>query len=134
GAGVAFSCNASFSGFGVQLNAHLDIGGSISFKPVQIGGYISVGGSINVKIFGINLLGFGINLTLAAEAPSPFNISGTISVTVKLLFIHKTVNIELGWHFNDNNDTIQPVTVLALPDPSSGYLPAVATNILTGEL
>jgi len=135
GAGARFDFNKRFGPVGVGLGAFVDLGGSISFKPVQIGGFIQFGGYAYLKIFFIRL-GLSVQIGLAVEAPHPFNISGSLEVKIKLPWPIKNVKFrfEVSWRINNNNGPLlQPLPVLQLPDPAKGYLPAVATNILSNE-
>lgn len=135
GAGARFDFNKKFGPVGVGIGAFLDLGASISFKPVQIGGFIRFGGYAYLKIFFIRL-GLSVQIGLAVEAPHPFNISGSLEIKIKLPWPIKNIKFrfEVSWRINNNKGPLlQPLPVLQLPDPSKGYLPAVATNILSGE-
>ncbi|WP_316841307.1 hypothetical protein [Pedobacter gandavensis] len=135
GAGARFDFNKKFGPVAVGIGAYLDMGGSISLKPVQIGAYIQFGGYAYLKIFFIKL-GLAVQIGLAVEAPHPFNISGSLELKVKLPWPIKNIKFrfEVSWYINNNDGPLlQPVEVLQLPDPAKGYLPAVATNILSNE-
>ncbi len=135
GAGAKFDFNKSFGPISVGFGAYLNLGGFVSFKPVQIGGFIQAGGYAYVKIWKLSA-GVSVDLTLAVEAPNPFNISGKIQVHPPLPWPLKklTFTLEMSWHFNNNQQALlEPLPVLQLPDPVKGYLPAVAYNILSKE-
>ncbi|OCX54250.1 hypothetical protein BEL04_08310 [Mucilaginibacter sp. PPCGB 2223] len=132
GAGIQFSYRKTVGPVGVYIEGHIDLGGHISFKPVQIGGYINAGGSAGALIFG-KQIGLSAQLVLAVEVPSPFHISGSVEISVRLFFFRVSVTIEVGWHKNNNDATAAPLPVLALPD-GKDYVPVTAVNILTNEV
>jgi len=135
GAGASFDFNKSFGPVGVGFGAYLNLGGFISFKPIQIGGFIQAGGYAYIKVWKFKL-GLAVDLTLAVEAPNPFNISGSLQVKLNLPWPLPDVKfaLEMSWHFNNNQHVLlEPLPVLQLPDPEKGYLPAVAYNILSKE-
>lgn len=136
GAGAKFDFNKSFGPVGVGIGANLDMGGSVSFSPVQIGAFIQFGGYAYIKVLFIKL-GLSIQVTLAVEAPHPFNIAGGIELKINLPWPIKDIKfrLDVSWHFNnDNSVLLAPIPVLQLPDPAKGYIPAAATNILTNEI
>ncbi len=55
----------------------------IAFKPPQIGAAILLGGSAAIKVFKFKL-GVSLAAGLAAEAPKPFIITGSVDVSVDL--------------------------------------------------
>lgn len=133
GAGARFDFKKKFLGISVGIGASLDMGGSVSFKPVQIGAFIQVGGFAYFKVWKIGI-SLSIQIGLAVEAPHPFNISGYIDVKVKVWIVKVKFRLELSWYINNNyGPLLEPMPVLQLPDPARGYLPATATNILSGE-
>lgn len=135
GAGARFDFNKKFGPVGVGLGAFIDLGGSISFKPVQIGAFIQFGGYAYLKIFFIRL-GLSVQIGLAVEAPHPFNIAGMLEIKLKLPWPIKNIKFrfDVSWRISNNSGPLfQPLPVLELPDQAKGYLPAVATNILSQE-
>lgn len=135
GAGARFDFRKRFLGVSVGFGAYLNLGGFISFKPVQIGGFIAVGAYVYFKIWKFKL-GFDINAMLAVEAPNPFNIIGSFQIRINLPWPFKDlkIGIDFSWKFNNNiQPLINPISILELPNPAIGYLPAAATHILTGE-
>src|SRR5262249_9802130 len=76
--------------------------GQISFKPKQIGAAILLGGSASVRIFKFKL-GLSIAAGLAAEAPRPFIVTGTVAVRVDLprpfRKLGGTVMLDFTWDF-----------------------------------
>ncbi|WP_183573840.1 hypothetical protein HDF18_08465 [Mucilaginibacter sp. X5P1] len=133
GAGAGYSFNKKIGPVGVNLSASLDMGAFVSFKPVQAGGFISVSGEAYLKFFWLKI-GAGLGLTLAVEAPHPFNITGKFQIRLHV-FIHTfTLSLPFSWSINNNNaPLLQPVQILQLPDPASAYSPAVAVNIMSQE-
>ncbi|MFN0256740.1 hypothetical protein [Pedobacter ureilyticus] len=135
GAGARIDFQKRFLGISVGFGAYLNLGGFISLKPVQIGGFISLGAYVYFKIFKFKL-GFDVSAMLAVEAPHPFNIIGSFQIRINLPWPFKDlkINIDFSWRFNnDRSPLLAPIDVLQLPNPQTGYLPAVATHILTGE-
>ncbi len=133
GAGIRFDFNKSFGPVAVGLGAFLNLGGFVSFKPVQIGAYIQVGGYAYLKVWKFKI-GLSIAISLAVEAPRPFNIVGGLDVSIKLLFKRIHFRIELSWRFNDDQSVIRaPQPILQLPETSGGLMPAGAIHILSNE-
>lgn len=133
GAGAGYSFNHKIGPVGVNLSASLDMGAFVSFKPVQAGGFISISGEAWLKFFWLKL-GVGLGVTLAVDAPHPFNISGHIQIKLHVIFHTFTLTLPIGWNINNNNAPLmQPVPVLQLPNPAAAYSPAVALNILSQE-
>ncbi|HEY0176942.1 MAG TPA: hypothetical protein VGC08_11225, partial [Pedobacter sp.] len=133
GAGAKFDFNKSFGPVGVGIGANLDMSGSVSFSPVQIGAFIQFGGYAYIKVWFIRL-GLSIQVTLAVEAPHPFNIAGGLEIKIKIPFKSIKFRLDVSWYINnDNSVLLAPIPVLQLPDPAKGYIPAAATNILSNE-
>jgi len=135
GAGTGFNFNKSFGPIGLSASASLDMGVFVSFKPVQIGGFIQFTGSAGIKFFFFKI-SIALQVTLAVEAPHPFNLKGTLTLKIHtpwpLPNIHCSVSI--SWTFNnDNSELLAPVDILQLPDPTTGYSPAAALNIMSLE-
>lgn len=136
GAGARFDFSADFWIVKFGFGAFVDLGGSISFKPIQIGGYIRMGGYAYIRIlrFKFNI---SITVTLGFEAPSPFTIYGSLELDLGLPWpVRKLgrIKISLSWQFNNNKGPLlAPIPVLSLPDAGTGYMPAAATNMLSGE-
>jgi len=135
GAGISFDFHKKFGIVEVAMGAYLNMGGFISFKPVQIGGFIEVGAYASLKVLKFRL-SMSIALALSVEAPHPFNIIGSLRVKVHTPWPLPKINfsLEMSWRFNNNQDALlAPVAVLGLPDPETGYMPAVATNIMSED-
>ncbi|WP_412468371.1 hypothetical protein [Pedobacter sp. KLB.chiD] len=136
GAGARFDFKANFAIVEFGFGAFVDLGGSVSFKPIQIGGYIRMGGYAYIRIlrFKFNI---AITVTLGFEAPNPFTIYGSLELDLGLPWpVRKLgrIKIALSWNFNNNKGPLlAPIQVLNLTDPSTGYMPAAATNMLSGE-
>ncbi|MFC0514548.1 hypothetical protein ACFFGT_10060 [Mucilaginibacter angelicae] len=135
GAGAAFSfrLNAGIVSGGVE--AHVNLGGHLSFKPFQVGGSIEMGGSAYLKVLFVKI-GLGLNVGLAVEAPNPLNIVGYFEVSVKIIFkrIRVRVELRLGPHNNNMGPLQAPIDIIGLPDAVTGYSPAAAVHMLTGEV
>lgn len=133
GAGAKFDFNKHFGPVGVGIGASLDMSGSVSFRPVQIGAMIQFGGYAYIKVLFIKL-GLSVQVSLAVEAPHPFNIVGGLEIQIKIPFKKIRFRLEVSWRINsDNSVLLQPLPVLELPDPAKGYMPAAAVNILSNE-
>ncbi|MDN3548771.1 hypothetical protein [Mucilaginibacter aquaedulcis] len=133
GAGVSYSFNKHIGPVSVNLNASLEMGTFVSFKPIQTGGFIRATGEAYLKFFWLKL-GVGIGITLAVEAPHPFNISGKFEIRLHVIFHTFNLSLPFSWHFNDDRGPLlQPQPILELPDPAKQYSPAVAVNILSNE-
>ncbi len=106
GAGVSWSFNKGFGPLRVEANAYLDTHGQISFKPKQIGAAILLGGSASVRIFKFKL-GLSIAAGLAAEAPRPFIVTGSVAVRVDLprpfRKLGGTFMLDFTWNFEPFN-------------------------------
>lgn len=127
GAGASYELNKRFGPLKAELSAYLDVAGKISFKPKQIGGSIAIGGAVGLSIFGF---GFRISVaaSLAAEAPKPFNITGSLKVCVRVLRKDRCAKFEFSWTFNNNLDLQE--FLLFNPGPSDH---AKALNMQTEE-
>lgn len=135
GAGISFDFNKKFGPVQVGFGASLDMGGFISFKPVQIGGFIQVSGYAYLKVWKFKF-GLSIAVALAIEAPHPFNMTGSLRVKLNLPWPIPDIKftLDISWHFNnDQGPLLAPVAVLGLPSPETGYIPAIATNIMSNE-
>ncbi|MFI5136251.1 MAG: hypothetical protein ACHQIM_00400 [Sphingobacteriales bacterium] len=135
GAGASFNFNKSFGPVGVSFGASLDLGAYVSFTPIQIGGFIQFGGYANLKLFWLKI-GFSIQVALAVEAPHPFNITGSLAVKIHtpwpLPNIHFTLSV--SWTIsNDRQPLLNPIPAIGAPSPETGYMPASALNIMSGE-
>lgn len=128
GAGASFELDKKFGPLRAYLYAYLDIAAKVSFKPKQLGGSIALGGGVELSIFG---LGFGISVaaSLAAEAPEPFVITGSLEVCIKVLKKDRCAKFEFTWEFNNNVDT----TEIGLIDRLNLGAAAQAVNIQTRE-
>ena len=102
GAGVGWDFNKGFGPLQVEAHAYLDTRGQISFKPKQIGAAVLLGGSASVRIFKFKL-GLSIAAGLAAEAPSPFIVTGSVAVRVDLPWPFRklggTFTLDFTWTF-----------------------------------
>ncbi len=133
GAGVKFDFNKKLGPVGIGFGAYLNMGGFVSFKPIQIGGYIQVGGYAYIRFWKASL-GLAVNASLAVEAPNPFNIRGSFEVSIKVLFKRIRVRVALDWTLNSDDSLLrEPIPVLQLPNPATGYLPAAAIHMLSNE-
>jgi hypothetical protein len=135
GAGIRFDFNRSYGPVSVGVGASLNMGGFISFAPFQIGGFIELGGYAYARLwrFGLSV---SVYARLAVEAPHPFNIVGSFGLHIHTPWPLPNINIdvELSWRINnDMGPLLAPIPVLQLPDDTTGYAPAVATNILSSE-
>lgn len=128
GAGASFEVDKKFGPLRAYLYAYLDITAKVAFKPKQLGGSIAMGGGVELSIFG---LGFGISVaaSLAAEAPEPFVITGSLEVCIKVLKKNRCAKFEFTWEFNNNVDTSE----IGLINRSEIGTAAQAVNIQTKE-
>ncbi len=128
GAGARFEINKKWGPLEAYLYAYLDIMAKVAFKPKQFGGSIQLGGGIDVSIFG---LGFSITAaaSLAAEAPEPFNITGSVEACFKVLGKEKCAKFEFIWDFNSTIDTAE-IGLIDRTDPGAS---GSAINIQTKE-
>lgn len=108
GAGVSWDFNKRYGPIQVEAHAYLDTHGQISFKPKQIGAAILLGGSAAVRIFKFKL-GLSIAAGLAAEAPKPFIVTGSVKVHVDLprpfRKLGGTFTLEFTWNFDSSPNT-----------------------------
>lgn len=128
GAGASFEVDKKFGPLRAYLYAYLDITAKVAFKPKQLGGSIAMGGGVELSIFG---LGFGISVaaSLAAEAPEPFVITGSLEVCIKVLKKDRCAKFEFTWEFNNNVDTSE----IGLINRAEIGTAAQAVNIQTKE-
>lgn len=109
----------------VELSAYLDVAARSSFERQQLGGSIQLGGSVGLKIF---RFGFTISVaaSLAAEAPKPFVVSGSIEVCIRILRKKRCVRVSFTWTFDKALD-LSEIPVIDAPRA------AQAVNMLTRE-
>jgi hypothetical protein len=125
GAGAKFEFNKKFGPLRAELGAYLDVAGKIAFKPKQYGASIQLGGKVGLYIF---KFGFAISVDagLAAEAPKPFIVTGSLKVCIKVLKKDYCAKFEFTWVKDTSLDTGQ----IALMDRS---VAAKALNMITQE-
>jgi hypothetical protein len=132
GAGVTWDFNKGFGPVRIEAHAYLDAQGRISFKHVHIGGAILLGGSVAIRVFKFKL-GLSIAAALAAEAPKPFIVTGSVVVQVDLpkplRKLGGKFTLAFTWTFVSALDK-DPVPVFNEDDVSEA---AKAVNIATRE-
>jgi hypothetical protein len=128
GAGASFEFKKEWGPLSAELTAYLDIAAKISFKPKQVGGSIALGGSVGLYIF---KFGFKItvNAYLAAEAPKPFIISGSLEVCVQVLGKDRCAEFSFTWMYENALDTSE-IQLMDYTDPRNS---AQAVNIQSGD-
>jgi len=128
GAGARFEVDKKFGPLRAYLHAYLDITAKVAFKPKQFGGSIALGGGVDLSIFG---LGFSVSAaaSLAAEAPEPFIVTGSVEACIRVLRKDRCAKFEFTWEFNDNIDTSE----VGLINRSELGSAAQAVNIQTKE-
>ncbi|HEX8210837.1 MAG TPA: hypothetical protein VF584_11735 [Longimicrobium sp.] len=108
GAGVSWDFAKGFGPVRFEAHVYLDTQGRLSFKPKQIGGRILMGGSAAVKVFKFKM-GVSLAAALAAEAPKPFIVTGSVSVELDLPKPVKklggTFTLDFTWTFDSNLET-----------------------------
>jgi hypothetical protein len=127
GAGASFDKTYKVGPIKAHLYAYLDVAGRIAFKPVQIGGSIDIGGGVDITICG---KGFGLTAkaSLAAEAPRPFIVTGSVEVCLKFLKKEYCIDLEFTWTF-DNSLDFSEVPVVTRGLISQGGSPAVSSSL-----
>jgi hypothetical protein len=116
GAGVTWDFHKGFGPVKIEARAYLDTQGHISFKPKQIGAAILLGGSCAIRVFKFKL-GLSVAAALAAEAPQPFIVTGSVDVSVDLPKPFKkfggTFTLDFTWTFVSFNAAreSQPVSL-----------------------
>jgi hypothetical protein len=96
GAGAKFEFEKKFGPLRAELGAYLDIAGRIAFKPKQYGASIQLGGKVGLYIF---KFGFAISVdaALAAEAPRPFIVTGSLKVCIEVIKKKYCAEFEFTW-------------------------------------
>jgi len=127
GAGASLEKNYKVGPIKARLYAYMDTAGRLAFKPVQIGGSIDIGGGVDIKV-----CGKGFSLTahagLAAEAPKPFIVTGSVEVCVKVLKKEYCIDLDFTWTFEHSLDFSEiPMVTQGLI--STGGSPAVSTEL-----
>jgi hypothetical protein len=132
GAGASYSTNQNFGPVALYLTAYLDVAGRISFEPKQIGGSIDLGGSAGIKVFKFKL-GFNVSASLAAESPHPFDVTGSVSITINLPWPFKNIGITVSftWTFDTTLQTGQ-ATLIDLSAPTFKQ-PGRALNVMSND-
>jgi hypothetical protein len=132
GAGATFGFNKKIGPVRIGANAYVNVGGQLSFKPVQIGGYLDMGGEIYAKIyrFGFSL---GLRAMLAAEAPRPYRIKGSFSLSIGLPWPFDDIDIDVDFEWRDPSRDAIDLTSMPLIKQENTSFPASAINMLTLE-
>lgn len=127
GAGASFDKTYKLGPIKAHLYAYLDVAGRIAFKPVQIGGSIDIGGGVDITICG---KGFGLTAaaSLAAEAPRPFIVTGSVEVCLKFLKKEYCIDLDFTWTFENSLD-FSEVPVVTRGLISQGGAPSVSTSL-----
>ncbi len=134
GAGASYELKKKFGPLRAELSAYLDVAARMSFRPKQVGGSIQIGGSVGLYIW---KFGFSVSAhaSLAAEAPRPFTVTGSLEACVRVLRKDRCAKFSFTWTFDNslNPDELEiikriPNTLIPLPDVGG------ATNIQTREL
>lgn len=127
GAGASFDKTYKAGPVKAHLYAYMDVAGRIAFKPVQVGGSIDIGGGVD-----ITLLGKGFSLTaaasLAAEAPKPFIVTGSVEVCVKILKKKYCIDLDFTWTFDSSLDYEE------VPMFTSGIIGAPGSPVVNNAL
>ncbi|MFM1998536.1 MAG: hypothetical protein RL204_483 [Bacteroidota bacterium] len=132
GAGASWAFSKSFGPVGIEAGAYIDLAGRISIKPKQVGGSIQLGGYAQIKVFKFKL-GMSIAASLAAEAPKPFIVTGSVEVAINLPKPLKdlSVNVDFTWTFDPSLNAVEEEIIdaadLALKPP------AKALSMVTNE-
>ncbi|MDQ3016425.1 MAG: hypothetical protein M3R25_06885, partial [Bacteroidota bacterium] len=132
GAGASWAFSKNFGPVGIEAGAYIDLSGRISFKPKQIGGSIQLGGYAKIKIFKFKL-GLSISASLAAEAPKPFIVTGSVEVAIDLPKPLKSlsVNVDFTWTFDATLNAQQEDVIDGLNPELKP--PAKALSMVTNE-
>lgn len=127
GAGASYDLKKKFGPLKAHLYAYLDVAGKLSFKPKQIGASIAIGGGVELSIFG-----FGFSLSaeasLAAEAPKPFIVSGSVKACIRVLRKKRCAKFSFTWTFDNTLDLSEIKLITENPTDA-----AKAINIQTRE-
>src|SRR5690554_5465157 len=125
GAGAKFEFDKKFGPLRAELGAYLDVAGQIAFKPKQYGASIQMGGKVGLYIF---KFGFSISVDagLAAEAPKPFVVTGSLKACVKVLRKDRCAKFQFSW-IKDSTLDVGENQILDRP------VAAKAINMLTRE-
>src|SRR5690554_991118 len=125
GAGAKFEFDKKFGPLRAELGAYLDVAGQIAFKPKQYGASIQMGGRVGLYIF---KFGFSISVDagLAAEAPKPFVVTGSLKACVKVLRKDRCAKFQFSW-IKDSTLDVGENQILDRP------VAAKAINMLTRE-
>lgn len=125
GAGAKFEFDEKFGPLRAELRAYIDIAGKIAFKPKQYGASIQLGGKVGLYIF---KFGFSVSADagLAAEAPNPYIITGSLKVCIEVLKKERCAKFEFSW-VKDNSLDESENEIMDRP------LAAKAVNMLTRD-
>jgi hypothetical protein len=132
GAGVTWNFDKGFGPVKLSAHAYLITEGRISNRPRQIGASICLGGSVAVKVFKFKM-GLSIAAVLAAEAPEPFIVTGSVDVQLDLPKPIKKLGgsftLDFTWTFNPTLNTAPAI----LFDPGAVGEAAKAVCLATRE-
>ncbi|MCW3085910.1 MAG: hypothetical protein JWP12_3276 [Bacteroidetes bacterium] len=127
GAGASLEKNYKVGPIKARLYAYMDTAARLAFKPIQIGGSIDIGGGVDIKVCG---KGFSLtaDASLAAEAPKPFIVSGSVEVCVKILKKNYCIDLDFTWTFEHTLD-FSEIPIVSTNVLGGGSTPSVSTNL-----
>lgn len=110
GAQVGYNAQWTFGPLGVVLQALIEGGLLVSWKPVQIKGQIGLIGQLALRAFGASL-GLALSAALEVEAPTPYRVFAEFDAKMKLPWPlpDPEAHIELEWR-----EAIPPPTPIPL--------------------
>jgi hypothetical protein len=132
GAGTTWDFDKSFGPVHIGAHAYLATQGHISFKPKQIGAGIALGGAAYVSVFKFKF-GMSVAAALAAEAPHPFIVSGSVDVILEFPRPFKklggTFALDFTWNFYPSQNT----AALPIFNEDNANEAAKAVSVVTRE-
>jgi hypothetical protein len=97
-----------FFGFSsLSVQGHLGFDALFQFSPFRF--VVAISAGVSVKVFGIGL--FSVSLDVTLTGPTPWQISGTASIS--LLFFSIGVDVDVTWG-EERDTSLPPVSVLPL--------------------
>lgn len=98
GFAVQFGDSWKFGPVRVTLTSWITASAGVSWSPIQFMGELALGGEYSISVAGIGL-GIAAEATLGGQAPSRYEVAGTLRIVVKLPTPIKDLDarVELSW-------------------------------------
>jgi hypothetical protein len=137
GAWIGWDVDWNFGPLRVALEAWLEGGATLSWKPVHLSGFLWLHGKLEISVFGFGF-SLGADARIDAGVFDPFSIRAELSVTIGLPWPLPDIEVELVLQWGPELDPpllpvpLQQVAVEHLKVTTAWPLPARGATVLLG--